>query len=296
MTDVRVDRLRPGDHVCWAYSDGAERLRVLARFTATALAAGDRVLCHLDPPPPEGAVPAQGADLAAARARGQLRYTPPGESYLAGGAFDAEAVLDGWRAELAATRAAGYPGLRVITDMDWAARPVPGVEHLAWYEAQATRVFADGFATVVCLYDRRLFPRAVLDRAAAAHPGTALDDDRWRPQLRVLRTRDPVGVRLTGACDLSTRAALTAVLDGLAEDAPAGDVPLRVDVSGLRFADAAAAHALVGTARTAPAGVRVVGASPIVVKLLRLAGGRDTAGLTVVPAPGGPDHPQEPSR
>ncbi|WP_133741604.1 MEDS domain-containing protein [Actinorugispora endophytica] len=295
MTTAIVDRLQPGDHVCWAFHDDEERLRTTLRFVAGGITTGEKVLCLTEDPTPEAlraVLEARGVDVTAAVARGQVRFRDARGSSPDTGVFDPVSMLDDWRRELGRARAEGYASLRAITDMAWLARPVSvtGIRRLAWYEAQANRMFADGYATVVCLYDRRLFTAGDLRGIASAHPGTAFTpgDESWRPQLRILRTDDPLGLRLVGASDLSTREALTAVLAGAAEDLPGCGAPLTVDVTGLTFADAAAVHALVRTAQTASAGLRIVGASSLMAKLIHLAGGCDTRGMTVETTADGP--------
>lgn len=283
-----IDRLRAGDHVCWAFDDHASLLDPTTRFVGTGVAAGEKVLCFVDELDPDELIrrlTRQGIDASAAISPGQVQVRTADESSLATGWFRPEEVLDGWRVELQRVREQGFTKLRVIADMSWAFRParVSGAERLAWYEAQANRVFAGGDATVVCLYDRRLVAADELDRIAMAHHGSTLDaatGDPW-PQLRLQHTADPRGLRIIGEADLATREALVAVFAGLAKDVAADDRPITVDVSELSFADGAAAQALVSAARTAPAGMRVVGASTTLAKLISLVGGDDVPGLSV---------------
>lgn len=136
---------------------------------------------------------------------------------------------------------------------------------------------------MICLYDQRRVAAEELDRIAMAHLGSTLDQangDQW-PQLRLLHTADPLGLRIIGQADLATRDALAAVVAGLTKDLPVDDVPVTVDVSELGFADGAIARALVRAARTAPSGMRIVGASATLARLIHLAGGDDVPGLTL---------------
>ncbi|GAA3125086.1 hypothetical protein GCM10010466_14920 [Planomonospora alba] len=287
-----VDRLAPGDHVCWAFRGDDERLTTMLDFVDAGLRAGEKVMCFTDGTAPRtlrSALADRGVDVGTAGALGRVAFHTADDSYLATGRFDAEAMLDGWRGQLVRTRREGYPGLRVIADMAWAARSprVDGTERLAWYEAQAGRIFADGYATVVCMYDQRLFADDRLRGIAAAHPATVSPRtaDDWRPRLRLARTADPVGLRLTGEADRTCRDALEAVLAGLAEDLPA-DGPVTVDLGGLAFADAGCAAALARAAGALPYGMRVVGASAALRRLLGLVGA-GARGLTVPLGAGG---------
>jgi anti-anti-sigma regulatory factor len=289
MTPVAtIDRLQAGDHVCWAFDDDASLLDPTSRFVSTGIDSGEKVLCFLEELDTDELLrwlTRQGIDTSSAISRGQIQFRSATESYLSTGWFKPDEVLEGWRVELQQARDEGYGNVRVIADMSWAFRPlrVSAAERLAWYEAQANRVFAGGDATVICLYDRRRVDADELDRIAMAHHGSTLTHVNgcpW-PQLRLLHTTDPPGLRIIGEADLATREALLAVLTGLAKDLAADDRPITVDVGELSFADGGAAQALVCAARTAPAGMRIVGASATLARLISLVGGRDVPGLSV---------------
>ncbi|MEV0896147.1 MEDS domain-containing protein [Actinoplanes sp. NPDC049802] len=260
-----LDRLRLGDHACVLFDDDAEKTRALFTFVRAGLRDSHRILYFgADEPRIAAAFPG-------AIAAGRLRMATPEQSYLASGVFDPQATIAGWRTEAQQARADGFRGLRAAGDMSWAARPVPGADRLQWYEAQVNRVFADGFAMAVCLYDRRLFTGTDLDRICRSHPATIDHDSHpaTAPLLRAVRTGDPPGLALHGEADLSNRQALSALLENLADDTPGHSGPLTVDMSGLRFADAAAIRLLTRTAARTPR-LRLVGASPAIRRLLTL--------------------------
>jgi hypothetical protein len=282
-----LNQLQAGDHVCWAFDDDANVLDTTTRYVARGISAGEKVLCHLEQVDPDDLVrraAGLGVDVAAAADSGQARFRSAGESYLSSGWFRPDDVLDGWRTELRRARDEGYPGVRVVADMSWAFRPSPvaDTERLAWYEAQANRVFAGGYATVMCLYDRRCVADCDLDRITMAHHGCfGANNGSKCPQLRLRHTKDPAGVRISGEADLATRDALVAVVSGLASDIDANGEPITVDVRDLSFADGRTAQLLVWAARAAPAGMRVVGASATLAKLIDLTGGCEVPGLSV---------------
>jgi anti-anti-sigma regulatory factor len=99
---------------------------------------------------------------------------------------------------------------------------------------------------------------------ACAQPATAVagSETGWAPVLRIRRTTDPYGLRLIGEADLSNRRALGATLDNVLDQQPDPAVPIHLDVSGLRFADAGAAALLGRLASRAPMGMRVTGVQP----------------------------------
>ncbi|WP_433086536.1 MEDS domain-containing protein [Dactylosporangium sp. CA-052675] len=263
--------LQAGDHVCVPFSGAGVRTGLMESFVRGALDEGDKVICRTvqdDPHELAAALAGQDPRIRDALARGQLMIGSAAESYLAAGHFDAEQTAADWRGVIDRARDEGHPGLRIIADMSWATGALPGTDRLPWYEAEVNRVFAGGFARGVCLYDRGTFPPARLRRYIATHPGTVEPGDPQPPQLRMRHTTEPRGLALTGEADIANRAALAAVLDGLRADLP-GDDPLTIDLSGLEFADVAAAAALVRTARRVP-GLRITGASRRLAGLLDL--------------------------
>jgi anti-anti-sigma factor len=276
-----LERLTMGDHICWLVDNDRVRLRELAGFVRAGLRDHHRILYY--GPAPEAVlagIDEYGIDTAAAVAAGQLEATTAEASYLAGGVFDAGPVLRSWRPLARAARAAGYAGLRVVGDMGWAARELPGRENLCWYEAQVNRVVLDNDIIGVCLYDRRLFDPFELRRLSWQHPGTASTGEPYdeRYALRIRRTRRPVGLRLEGEADLASRHALRVVFKYLFADARADEVT--VDVSGLRFADRAAARVLVRAGR-GPQRLRLVGCSPALLRLLEYSGSGAAPGLLI---------------
>ncbi|MEV4458677.1 MEDS domain-containing protein [Microbispora sp. NPDC049633] len=282
MVPSLFDRLVAGDHVCDVYDDEEQRLTAVARFVRVGVGGGNRVV-HFSAGSPEKAVDelvTQGVDARALCETGALQVYAAGDTYLASGSFDPEAAIDGWRRMLADALEAGYAGLWALGDMSWAASQVPGVERLHWYEAEVNRVFSGGQALAMCLYDRRTMPPEALDRISAAHPSRLGPgpDESWVPLLRMRRTAVPPGLALTGEADASNREALAATLAGLREDLPDARGPLTVDLSELRFADAAVARLLIESHRALRGGIRVIGCPPQVARLLQVLGGEGILG------------------
>ncbi|GAA4591032.1 anti-anti-sigma factor [Actinoplanes octamycinicus] len=261
-----LDQLSPGDHACLVFDDEPLRARSVAAYIRAGLRQHHRILYHGQSAERLPAVLAgQGVNVTAALDSGQLTLAGP----VRGGFFDAEASLATLRGEADKARAAGYRGMRGIGDMSWARR-LDGVDQLSWYEAQVNRVFADGYAMGICLYDRRLFSEPELRRLTLSHPATitGTTDPARVPLLRGVRTREPLGLSLEGEADLSNREALRAMVEHLIEEQAPG-APLTLDLSGLRFADSAAARILLGPAAAGTHRLRIVGATEQVHRLLR---------------------------
>ncbi|MFF5077995.1 MEDS domain-containing protein [Actinoplanes sp. NPDC000266] len=270
-----LDQLELGDHVCWTVDDDAVRLDAVVDVLASGLRSRQKV-CYLGPDPHrvvDGLAERNGA-ARNALATGQLVAETPEGSYLSGGSFDAEATVEHFLAEKEKARAEGYQGLRVVGDMSWASRGVPGAESLDWYEARINEVFVDGFVAGVCAYDRRIFDPLTLRRLTLAHPGAAGPLLPFDPasSLRCRRTTEPFGMKLTGEADMSNRFALESVLAGLIADLPESGGTAILDVTGLRFADTAAARVVIQAVADSGDRVRVRGCLPVVGRLLRFHG------------------------
>lgn len=268
-----VETLRQGDHVCWTVGTDDEQLQVTSRFIRDGLARRHRIVYFthsLMPQAVSAGLEARGVPVAEAVASGQLRISASAGGYLAAGRFDASVMPAAWAAEQDAARAAGWTGLRAIGDMSWAASHLPGAEHLASYEAQVNRVFAEGYAMALCLYDRRLFTAAELAPIISAHPCAkgAGDGDLWEPALRMGYTTDPYRLTLRGEIDAANRDAVAAMIVTLAAESAAAGRTGEVDLTAVAVYDVATATRLVRTSESGA--IRLVGESPQLTKLISL--------------------------
>jgi anti-anti-sigma factor len=281
-----VEQLKLGDHVCWTFDDDDERLTAMAHLVTIGIQEGHKVLYVTASMRPETLLTRlalRGVPTGEALARGQLDVQAAQEMYLPHGEFDPDAMFSTLGQQITRARDEGWTGLRVVGDMAWALHLEPGAEQLTSYEAQANRLLANGWAMAVCQYDRRLFPDAELRRVASAHAASALAgaNGNWRPSLRMRRTENPQGLALVGEADLSNRRAMAAVLGALVDDLPDPRQPIVIDLRGLTFADSAAAGLLVRAGHRAPAGVRLIGCSPQISRVLAMLGADQVPGLTV---------------
>jgi anti-anti-sigma regulatory factor len=292
MTATLVDQLQLGDHVC-AFVEGTDdRLDAMAAMVTAGLDAGDRVLVFTESLPPVEVLTglhARGVPVQPAERAGQVRVLSAREAYLRAGRFEPQRMLAWMVGHVERAGAEGYQGLRVLGDMAWALDEPAGVERLAWYEAQVNRIYLDGRAMAVCLYDRRTSDRELLRRVSSAHPSTTVvgADHGWVPLLRIRRTGHPYGLRLVGEADLTNRSALAAALDAAVDEQPDPGAPIVVDCSGLRFADGSSAALLCRLALKAPAGVHLTGCHGAVAVVLDRLGAAKLPGVRLSPGDAG---------
>jgi anti-anti-sigma regulatory factor len=222
-TSTSVADLSLGDHACLTFSDAEERLDIVAAFVGHGLEQGQKVLCFTDSVPPgtliselterevlpDGVVDPE-----------QLVVGTPAESWLVGGAFHADALLDLLADQVEAAQRDGFTGLRMTADMCWATRPpggpgqLNGLEQLVTFEKRVNELFVDGQLTAICQYDRHSFDAVTLAIAADSHPrAVAAATYHQDPILRICRQYRPPGVRVAGDLDYTRLAPLATALE-----------------------------------------------------------------------------------
>lgn len=160
--------LRPGSHVCAFYRGPADRDRLLSGYLGAGLAAGDKCICIVD----SQRTAEQVVSLRGTRPGpdGQLDVHLPESTYLAHGTFTTSDMLTFWAESMAQAETEGYSFCRLVGEMTWALRDVPGVEHLAGYESELNRHICANPVVVLCLYDLDLFSGEVVVNIVKTHP------------------------------------------------------------------------------------------------------------------------------
>lgn len=164
---------QPGDHLCGFYYGDEERDALLLPFLRGGLRAGDKCLAVVDSTPVESVIAevTEGLDADALLASGQLELYGSGQTYLRGGAFDPERMIEFWEqmaAEASVVPTFGFA--RVVGEMSWLERAPAPREHVLRYET-----WADGFASrfehaILCLYDLRRLGSGILLDLMRTHP------------------------------------------------------------------------------------------------------------------------------
>lgn len=166
FADGLLDRYR---HVCAFVSSGGEQDAVLDPFLAEGVDAGDRLLFLVDPK--QAAAPVRrlrrlGFPTAELLGRHHCDVRTWDETYLRGGGFDQDAMLDlleGLLAERDGVR------VRMLADMGWAADGRADGD-LIEFESRANFIHARHGHVVVCLYDLDRFSGAFVIDVLRTHP------------------------------------------------------------------------------------------------------------------------------
>lgn len=180
-----------GDHICAFYRGQEERDEVLVPYLRSGIEHGDPCVCVLDSTEPADVPPL------ADHCEGRLLLHRSEETYLLGGRFVPERMLDFWDSSARHLLAEGGDAVvRAAGEMTWALRDLPGVELLVAYEAELNRFLPKYPQTILCLYDLERFTdgEALLD-ILRTHPKVLMSgqviDNPWYVDPDALLTRAP---------------------------------------------------------------------------------------------------------
>ncbi len=167
--------LRPGDHVCYFYQDQADLYGHVSTFFAEGLSRNERCIYVFDDNADSSlldeALTKHGVDPQKERARGALHYLITQDTYMAGGKFDPEAVIQGWRALLNSTLDDGFTGIRGVGEASWALKEPSHCHELINYELMVDLFFLNEQPRItgICAYPLKEFPDTILDGARLSH-------------------------------------------------------------------------------------------------------------------------------
>lgn len=263
----------PGDHVCASFGADEEHQAIVGRYAREALRRGERFL-YLMHSSGDATIrrylELEGIDVEAGLALGQIELRRVEHDRCT---IDPEAIIASLQADRRAALRDGYSALCATAEMSWAMTRPDEIDAVLRYERSVNRVFVAADIAVVCQYDRRHFPPAVLERLVSAHEFQVCTSANLtttaRRRLTVSEHDDGV-IALAGALDIDSSSFLAA---RLAEaDVESGDLVLRT--SGLGFADVSGCRALVRAAEALGSGRRLLlpDAAPPLVRVLKLCG------------------------
>jgi hypothetical protein len=169
--DVQITDLAVDDHACLTFGEPEDLFDLTAAFVRDGLAGGLKVVWVTEAGP-QRAVPElarRGILVEPAVASGQMTVADWEGCLLSGQAFSAAEAMRWLRGQMTASQHDGFGGLRVAMDMNWALRPVSGVEQLPEFEEGVAAALAGTTASVLCQYDRERFDPVTLGTVAPPH-------------------------------------------------------------------------------------------------------------------------------
>jgi signal transduction histidine kinase len=168
----QLSRIQVGDHLCLLYESAAEALPLAASFLKDGLDRGEHALYIVDDHALEvvqESLLGAGIDVDGELQRGALRFLDA-RQYCPLQEFEPQAMLARFR-ELGDEMArAGIPAARAAVEMTWALTVGAPLDKLAEYECWGNQIFEHFTGMSLCMYNRRRFPAASMDRLLRAHP------------------------------------------------------------------------------------------------------------------------------
>jgi hypothetical protein len=244
-----------GSHSCVFYASEDERAHIAGAFVQHGIRAGERVLYFADERSPASVVDSFRSiveDIDGHLSAGDLVVSTAGASYLSTGRFDPVETKAQWLRERDRTMRLGYSALRVVGNMGWAARGIPGSDALVDYERSLESVFSAGSLTGLCEFDRQLFGSAAIMELGSLHDCEAepeyLCDEMGLTIIPSFSSYGAifVGVLTSANMHLLERSLFT-IMHGVTSS-------VFFDLSELQVEDPRALYALIRAARQVPVG------------------------------------------
>jgi hypothetical protein len=160
-------------HICAFFNSLDEQHRVLRSFVTDALRQGEKVIHIVDPALREEHLKRfreTGIDVDRAIASGQLDVRLWLGVYLHGGRFDKERALASVEELLGSGAAAGYPGSRLLGQVEWALLEGGSVDDLLEYETRINSVITKYDQPAMCAYDLSRLRASVVIDIMRTHP------------------------------------------------------------------------------------------------------------------------------
>lgn len=161
-----------GQHVCYIFSDDAERLEVMAKYVESGMLADEKILYLADAMTPDEMrqfLRDSGIELPADGEGFELLEASAG--YCPSGTFDVEEMLGIVGSFYDQAIEEGFAGARIAGETNWCLDD-GGVDRAALmeYEARVTGVLAEHASTACCQYDARLFDGEMIFDLLRVHP------------------------------------------------------------------------------------------------------------------------------
>jgi signal transduction histidine kinase len=178
LTDSRFRALRQGDHVCAIYDHPDEQIEGIVDYIKTGLTLGERCVYIVSDRTTQDVherLTRARVDVGAALDSGRLSLQTKHETYLRGGSFDPDRMIEFLRESEEAALREGCSGLRLTGEMSWALGSEAGCERVVEYETRLNGYFQDSRSHAICQYNRSRFSPDVIVDMLRAHPIAIID-------------------------------------------------------------------------------------------------------------------------
>jgi hypothetical protein len=165
--------IHAGTHICFIYSNEAERRDITVKFLASAFHDNEKVVFFADKwdtTELRERLSQEGVDVALAEESGELTISDVSVAYYPNGSFNAEEMWQRLGSAYDDSIANGYKGWRGAGEMTWALKGVKGSDQLIRYESGINNEMKVRPYTVFCQYDANLFSGAILLDILRVHP------------------------------------------------------------------------------------------------------------------------------
>jgi hypothetical protein len=188
-------QLAQGDHVCAFYFGSKERDEILLPFLREGVRRGDKCIGVVDAVEPTEVAVALGVHAEPAMRSRQLELFRSKDAYLRTQRFDSRDMVDFFDDAVGpAMRSGQYGCARVVGEMTWSLRDVPGGDDLIEYESDVNDFVPRYPQVVLCLYDLERFGGGLVPDLLRTHPkilfgGVVIDNPHYLAPDEFRRTR-----------------------------------------------------------------------------------------------------------
>ena len=186
-------------HLCVIYESEEEQSAAALAFLKAGLERGEKCLYVADEFTVETTLRhahSLGLNIDDALKNGAFEVLGKRERYVMNGIFDPDSMISSIAFSTDRATAAGYSGLRVLSEMSWALGANLINEYLVEFESKLNTFLASKPATVVCQYNRRLFRPEIILGVLRTHPfvvygGDVSKNPYYVPPKEFLKAEDP---------------------------------------------------------------------------------------------------------
>jgi signal transduction histidine kinase len=166
------DHDHSNDHFALVYDTKAELLTTAIPFIQQGLERGEKCMYVIDESTREeleGAMRERGIDVDAALQSGALVFKTIQETYLEGGSFDTDEMMEVY-ASAVEEATEEFEAFRLAAETTWVVEDDLSVAEFMEYESKVNDLFEGEDAIALCLYDREEYPSSGICDVIRVHP------------------------------------------------------------------------------------------------------------------------------